>query len=134
LGAVDVLITKKKTNFHNVLATYLFQHGIRYCATRAKTRKTTSRHVTSLNTLHVLKPLAGLEGKTRKRRLAVTSPSGFNLNNNITNVALYTNRNYLLHVLKEININHYTIIVPTTCTSLLKAQDITICTFLSLYS
>jgi hypothetical protein len=29
---------------------------------------------------------------------------------------------------------YYTIIVPTKCTSLLKAQDITICTFLSLYS
>jgi hypothetical protein len=29
---------------------------------------------------------------------------------------------------------YYTIIVPTTCTSLLKVQDITICTFLSLYS
>jgi hypothetical protein len=28
----------------------------------------------------------------------------------------------------------HTIIVPTKCTSLLKAQDITICTFLSLYS
>jgi hypothetical protein len=28
----------------------------------------------------------------------------------------------------------YTIIVPTKCTSLLKTQDITICTFLSLYS
>jgi hypothetical protein len=29
---------------------------------------------------------------------------------------------------------NYTIIVPTKCISLLKAQDITICTFLSLYS
>jgi hypothetical protein len=30
--------------------------------------------------------------------------------------------------------NAYTIIVPTKCASLLKAQYITICTFLSLYS
>jgi hypothetical protein len=29
---------------------------------------------------------------------------------------------------------NYTIIVPIKCTSLLKAQDITICTFLPLYS
>jgi hypothetical protein len=34
----------------------------------------------------------------------------------------------------SVHVDNYTIIVPTKCTSLLKAQDITICTFLSLYS
>jgi hypothetical protein len=33
----------------------------------------------------------------------------------------------------SVHVDNYTIIVPTKCTSLLKAQDITICTFLSLY-
>lgn len=75
-------------------------------APRAR-KRAKRRHVTSLNMLHVPKPLAGLAGKTRTRRPAVISPSRFNLNNNITNAALYTNRNDLLRVLKEININHY---------------------------
>jgi hypothetical protein len=34
----------------------------------------------------------------------------------------------------SVHVDNYTITVPTKCTSLLKAQDITICTFLSLYS
>jgi hypothetical protein len=34
----------------------------------------------------------------------------------------------------SVHVDNYTIIVPTKCTCLLKAQDITICTFLSLYS
>jgi hypothetical protein len=34
----------------------------------------------------------------------------------------------------SVHVDNYTIIVPTKCISLLKAQDITICTFLSLYS
>jgi hypothetical protein len=34
----------------------------------------------------------------------------------------------------SVHVDNYTIIVPTKCTSLLKAQVITICTFLSLYS
>jgi hypothetical protein len=34
----------------------------------------------------------------------------------------------------SVRVDNYTIIFPTKCTSLLKAQDITICTFLSLYS
>jgi hypothetical protein len=34
----------------------------------------------------------------------------------------------------SVHVGNYTIIVPTKCTSLLKAQDITICAFLSLYS
>jgi hypothetical protein len=41
----------------------------------------------------------------------------------------------ILHMAKyNFRYGNYTIIVPTKCTSLLKAQDITICTFLSLYS
>jgi hypothetical protein len=34
----------------------------------------------------------------------------------------------------SVHVDNYKIIVPTKCTSLLKTQDITICTFLSLYS
>jgi hypothetical protein len=34
----------------------------------------------------------------------------------------------------SVHVDNYTIIVPTKCTSLLKAIYITICTFLSLYS
>jgi hypothetical protein len=34
----------------------------------------------------------------------------------------------------SVHVDNYTIIVPTKCTSLLKEEDITICTFLSLYS
>jgi hypothetical protein len=34
----------------------------------------------------------------------------------------------------SVHVDNYTIIVPTKCTSLLKAHVITICTFLSLYS
>jgi uncharacterized membrane protein YqiK len=34
----------------------------------------------------------------------------------------------------SVYVDNYTVIVPTKCTSLLKAPYITICTFLSLYS
>jgi hypothetical protein len=55
---------------------------------------------------------------------------------NIRSFMYYTARKPVLQG-KDVSKNKllcYTIIVPTKCTSLLKAQDITICTFLSLYS
>lgn len=108
LGAVDVLIKNKQTNFHNTSSSDVpvpaWHTLLRHVRENAQNDVTSGR---SLNMLHVLKPLAGLGVKTRKRRPAVTSPSRLNPNNNITNAALYTNRNYLLRILKEININHY---------------------------
>jgi len=109
LGTVDALITKKKTN---KLSQCKCQR--RTCSSmtyvtvpRARKRaKRRSRHVTQ----HVTCPKTisrTLGVKLVKRRPAVTSPSRFNLNNNITNATLYTNRNDLLRVFKEININHY---------------------------
>jgi hypothetical protein len=38
-------------------------------------------------------------------------------------------QNYNFKCCLSVHVDNYTIIVPTKCTSLLKAQDITICTF-----
>jgi hypothetical protein len=46
----------------------------------------------------------------------------------------YPNRQTYFDCCLSVHVDNYTIIVPTKCTSLLKAQDITICTFLSLCS
>jgi hypothetical protein len=54
----------------------------------------------------------------------------------IQNITLNYNKQTFLsfNCCLSVHVDNHAIIVPTKCTILLKAQDITICTFLSLYS
>jgi hypothetical protein len=52
----------------------------------------------------------------------------------LLNAAVGERSAYDFNCCLSVHVDNYTIIVPTKCTSLLKAQYITICTFLSMYS
>jgi hypothetical protein len=109
--------------------------AVRGWVTKLQKKKIEHLYYTGMNRSHFLriphKLSAALREKTLRRYLY---PYRLMVSEKYGNVKNCTDCINFFNCCLSVHVDNYTIIVPAKCTSLLKAQDITICTFLSLYS